>query len=87
MNTLSTNLLDFTGREDFRRWLCKYHATVGECRLHVSKAYPAPVGVISYLDAVEEALRFGWIDSVHKIWGGTDMQRFSPGEGTAYGLS
>ena len=78
MNTLSTNLLDLTRRVDFRGWLSKYHATAGECRLHVSKAYPTPVDVISYLDAVEEALCFGWIDSVHKIWRGTDMQRFSP---------
>ena len=78
MNTLSTNLFDFTRREDFRRWLSEYHATVGECWLHVSKVYPTPVGVISYLDAVEEALCFGWIDSVHKTWQGTDMQRFTP---------
>lgn len=78
MSIHRTNLLKFTRREDFRRWFCEHHATAVECWLHVSKAYPAPTGVIAYLDAVEEALCFGWIDSVHKTLQGVDMQRFSP---------
>lgn len=78
MNELPSNLLTFTRCEEFRSWLCEHHATADECWLHVSKIHPAPAGVIAYLDAVEEALCFGWIDSVHRKWQGTDMQRFSP---------
>ncbi len=31
-----------------------------------------------YLDAVEEVLCFGWIDTTHKNIDGVDMQRFTP---------
>lgn len=31
-----------------------------------------------YLDAVEEALCFGWIDTTHKSINGVDLQRFTP---------
>ena len=31
-----------------------------------------------YLDAVEEALCFGWIDSTNKVIDGVRMQRFTP---------
>lgn len=31
-----------------------------------------------YLDAVEEALCFGWIDGTHRVIDGVRMQRFSP---------
>ena len=34
MNTLSTNLLDFTRREDFRRWLSENHTTAGRALCH-----------------------------------------------------
>jgi hypothetical protein len=34
--------------------------------------------VFYYLDAVEEALCFGWIDSTHKEIDGVRMQRFTP---------
>ena len=33
---------------------------------------------LSYNDAVEEALCFGWIDSTQKMLGGIRMQRFGP---------
>ena len=34
--------------------------------------------VFWYLDAVEEALCFGWIDSTHRLIDGRRMQRFTP---------
>ena len=50
-------------REGFRQWLVDNHETAKECRVIISGLdYPARM---SYLDAVEEALCFGWIDSTH----------------------
>ena len=37
-----------------------------------------PTDCVWYLDAVEEALCFGWIDTTHKNIDGVDMQRFTP---------
>lgn len=34
--------------------------------------------MLFYLDAVEEALCFGWINSTNKTHGGRTLQRFSP---------
>lgn len=64
-------------RSGFRRWLEDNHATARECRIIVGLGdMPAK---ISYLDAVEEALCFGWIDSTHhSIEGIGSIQRFSP---------
>ena len=38
----------------------------------------ADAGVLCYLDAVEEALCFGWIDATFKNVDGQTLQRFSP---------
>ncbi len=64
-------------REGFRQWLIDNHDTAKECRLIVNLGdHPAR---ISYLDAVEEALCFGWIDSTHRVIEGIgNVQRFSP---------
>ena len=37
-----------------------------------------PADCVWYLDAVEEVLCFGWIDTTHKRIDGIDMQRFTP---------
>lgn len=42
------------------------------------KGKNSPTDCVWYLDAVEEALCFGWIDTIHKKIHGTDMQRFTP---------
>jgi uncharacterized protein YdeI (YjbR/CyaY-like superfamily) len=67
-----------TTREEWRRWLEEHHATEPEIWLvYYTKASGKPR--IPYNDAVEEALCFGWIDSIQK---GIDderrAQRFSP---------
>lgn len=64
-------------REGFRQWLVDNHETAKECRVIISGLdYPARM---SYLDAVEEALCFGWIDSTHnKIEGIGNVLRLSP---------
>jgi hypothetical protein len=73
------NLLKIKNRIEFRKWLEKNHNTEKECWLIVKKGRQQDGDVLSYLDSVEEALCFGWIDSVHRtIAGFGHAQRFSP---------
>lgn len=71
------NVLEITCREEFRGWLAANHLTAGECWLRVKRGKTPPVGSLWYLDAVEEALCFGWIDSTVKNVAGVPLQRFS----------
>ena len=65
-------------RQTFRAWLAANHARAKECWIAVKRGRPA-AGMFAYLDAVEEALCFGWIDSTTKRQcGGDTLQRFSP---------
>ena len=66
-------------RAEFRAWLAANAATARECWVHVKRGRPANDGVFYYLDAVEEALCFGWIDStVRPGEDGLRLQRFGP---------
>lgn len=62
------NVLDICNRYDFRDWLIRNSATEGECWIAVKRGKTPPDGALWYLDAVEEALCFGWIDSTVKIF-------------------
>lgn len=74
-----TNILThITSRQAFREWLQEHHESEQECWVAVSRGMPVDDEVFWYLDAVEEALCFGWIDSTQKTIDGTCMQRFSP---------
>ena len=73
-----THLLEFTQRQQLRDWLQENHASAKECWVVMSRA-KNPVGVLPYLDVVEEALCFGWIDSTMKrLPDGRLAQRLSP---------
>jgi len=48
---------------EFRRWLAAHHATERELLIGFYKKASGKPG-ISYKDAVDEALCFGWIDGV-----------------------
>ena len=61
--TLET--IDVRDRRDFRKWLKKHHDSVSEIWLVFHKRHTG-VTSIKYDDAVEEALCFGWIDSIIK---------------------
>jgi uncharacterized protein YdeI (YjbR/CyaY-like superfamily) len=52
-------------REAWRRWLSTHHASEAEVWLVFPKRHTG-VACLSYEDAVEEALCFGWIDSLIK---------------------
>ena len=62
-DTLDT--LDVRNRRDFRKWLKKHHDSCSEIWLVFHKRHTG-VTSIKYDDAVEEALCFGWIDSIIK---------------------
>ena len=69
-----TEKLHTTSREQWRDWLADNHSTKREIWISTTKS---PDG-LQYLDAVEEALCFGWIDSTIKAGEGVMWRRFSP---------
>lgn len=74
-----TNLLNVKNRDELRQWLEKNHQTEKECWVIVKRGKPENEDVFWYLDAVEEALCFGWIDSTCKsATDGLTAQRLSP---------
>ena len=73
-----TLLLEFSQRQQLRDWLQENHTSAKECWVTMSRA-KNPVEVLPYLDVVEEALCFGWIDSTLKrLPDGRLAQRLSP---------
>ncbi len=72
------NILDIKNRQQFRQWLIENHATERECWVVAKRGKTAPDDALWYLDAVEEALCFGWIDSTLKSVNGEPLQRFGP---------
>ena len=72
------NRVYFFHRKDWREWLKEHFDTASGVWLIYPKKHSGKKK-ISYNDAVEEALCFGWIDSVHKpLDPDHTMQRFSP---------
>ncbi len=70
------NILSVSCREDFRRWLAENHKRESECWVEARRGKTPPDDGLWYLDAVEEALCFGWIDSTVKTVDGVTLQRF-----------
>ncbi|HRK91290.1 MAG TPA: hypothetical protein PK152_19355, partial [Anaerolineales bacterium] len=70
--------LYIANRKDWRNWLKKHYKSEPEIWLvYPRKATGKPR--IEYNDAVEEALCFGWIDSIIKTLDDEHtVQRFSP---------
>ena len=76
-----TNIAPVKSRADWRAWLVANHAGEKFCWVPVCKGMWGSASkkirhdtTLTYLDAVEEALCFGWIDSTGK----DGFQRFSP---------
>ncbi len=72
------NILPFDRRHQFRQWLAEHGTTQPECWVVLRRGRPTDDCHLWYLDAVEEALCFGWIDSTFATVDGVRMQRFSP---------
>ncbi|MBQ7531382.1 MAG: hypothetical protein IJT12_06710 [Paludibacteraceae bacterium] len=74
-----SELLEFTDRAQLRQWLTDNHATAKECWVTMYRTKIPRADAIPYLDVVEEALCFGWIDSTQKrLPDGRNAQRLSP---------
>jgi uncharacterized protein YdeI (YjbR/CyaY-like superfamily) len=70
-----TEIFDAKTRRAWRAWLAEHHRSKSEIWLLLR---PVP-GTLTYLDAVEEALCFGWIDGIAKRnETGASAQRFTP---------
>ena len=74
-----TNLLDIGRRAELYRWYQQNHDKVSDFWLRVNRGAADCPGVVRYIDAVEVALCFGWIDSTMKsIDDGKPVQHFTP---------
>ena len=73
-----TLLLDISDREELYRWYLDNHQKISDFWIRVNRAAQDCPGVIRYVDAVEVALCFGWIDSTMKrIDDGKAIQHFT----------
>ena len=73
-----TQTIYVTGPQEWRTWLQKHYKTEKEIWLVYYKKHTGK-SRITYNDAVEQALCFGWIDSIiKKLDDERSVQRFSP---------
>ena len=72
------NILSVKKRAEFREWIAANHVKEKECWIALKRGKTPPEDALWYLDAVEEALCFGWIDSTVKNVDGVTLQRFGP---------
>ena len=73
------NLLDAQNRDELRKWLQEHYSTETECWVIVKRGTPKDDDTFWYIDAVEEAMCFGWIDSTtKKLNSGETAQKLAP---------
>ena len=73
------NLLTFTDRRQLREWFERNHLSEKCCWVACNRSKTAKPDTLPYLEIVEEALCFGWIDStLKKLPDGRLAQRLSP---------
>ena len=73
------NLLHYATREELRRWLEENHSRERCCWVVIHRGKCPEWPAIPYIEVVEEALCFGWIDSTLKrLPDGRLAQRLSP---------
>lgn len=72
------NILNIKNREDFKAWLELNHNKEKVCYLSLRRGKPRDDGNFYYIDAVEVALCYGWIDSTLTKANGATLQKFSP---------
>jgi uncharacterized protein YdeI (YjbR/CyaY-like superfamily) len=72
------NTLDVRSRAQWRKWLAKHHRSEREVWLVFHKRHTA-VKCLGYEDAIEEALCFGWVDSlVRRLDDDRYARKFTP---------
>ena len=73
------NLLTAKNRNELRVWLSENHDKERECWVIVKRGRPQNDNLFWYIDAVEEAMCFGWIDSTIKtLENGITIQKLAP---------
>jgi len=73
----------FDGPEAFRAWLDEHHATATEVWVGMYKKR-SPKHCMTWSEAVDEALCFGWIDGVmHRVDDERHAQRYTPRKPTS----
>lgn len=78
MTTREHKPRSFASRAQLRAWLERHHASVAELNLRLFKVHARERGV-TYREALDEALCFGWIDGVRRALDEDSFtQRFSP---------
>lgn len=60
------NLLTVKNRNELRVWLAENYDIESECWVIVKRGRPQNDNIFWYIDAVEEAMCYGWIDSTTK---------------------
>jgi uncharacterized protein YdeI (YjbR/CyaY-like superfamily) len=74
----------FASASAFRAWLQRHHATTAELLVRCFKVHAAARG-LSYRQALDEALCFGWIDGVrHGVDADSFSVRFTPRKRGSY---
>ena len=74
-----TNLLTFADRQQVWAWLEQNHCSASSCWVACNRSRTPVPDTLPYIEIVEEALCFGWIDStVKKLPDGRLAQRLSP---------
>jgi len=73
-----TSIIAFTSSGDFRTWLATHHSKPGGIWLRIYKK-DSRVATVTYAEALDQALCFGWIDGQKKPYGKQSwLQRFTP---------
>ena len=76
---IPNNLLEVKNRGELRLWLTENYNKENECWVIVKRGRPQNDNTFWYIDAVEEAMCFGWIDSTTKrLENGVTAQRLAP---------
>lgn len=60
------DLLSAKNRDELRQWLMDNHNKEKEYWVVVKRGRPIDDGAFWYIDSVEEAMCFGWVDSTAK---------------------
>lgn len=72
------DVMSFPNQAKWRTWLAKNHAKSDGIFLRIYKK-ASQVPTVDYKQALDEALCYGWIDSVKKVYDDVSyLQRFSP---------
>jgi len=73
-----TRIIAFASSEDFRTWLATNHSQQGGIWLRIYKK-DSGVATVTYAEALDQALCFGWIDGQKKPYDTQSwLQRFTP---------